>query len=1062
MKNAVRLLLSLPLLRRLICPQSSIASSSSTRSLGRIITAFASCSVVAASMLGFSVPAMAQDEDEIIEEVIVTGSRINRPNVTSSSPITVLDAQAFDVLGAVDTIDLVNQLPQAFVSQDTSFANGANGTSTIDLRGLGSLRTLVLANGKRLPYGSPTSAGFAADINLIPAQLVERVEIVTGGASAVYGSDAIAGVANFILKKDFEGFEIDGLFGLNHSNNDSRFSRDALLAIGEDPVQGGVTDNDTYDITALFGSNLEGDRGNVTGYFRYLKSEGILQGDRDFSRCSLLGGDTPRCLGSNQGPFPTTFVVSPAVNGGTPVGLIGADGLPLLDNNGNPITSGAFSLNQDGSLSSGFNNPFNFNPNNPLRREVDRINVGFNGFYKINEKVETYAEFGYTRSNSPQVIAPSAAFGSSINAVNCDNPVLSPEQRALICGNPSINGPFPRDLDGDGFAQAEVRRRFVEGGPRTDDRTLQTYRFVLGLRGEINESWEWDIFGQLANTDLNRLQTNQVTRVNLTRALDIVTDPLSGQPVCRSTTDGTDPNCLPFLTAYDPNATVDPNLAAYVDTPTLTQGTIEQRVLGGTLNGDLTENGIALPWAEDGLAIVLGAEYRRDSLRTQADGTNQGGGLVGAGGSVLPTNGETEVSEFFTEVQLPIIQDAYLARELTLSAAYRYSDYSSEDILNGVSGGDFTTGTYAFGASWSPVDDVRFRLQIQRAIRAPHIGELFLPQNTNLASLSDPCAGFANTPGAPTATLAECQRTGVTAAQFGAIPPDSGQLNVLIGGDPNIRPEESDTFTFGVVIQPSVVPDLTISVDYYDIDLTDRVDTIPASFTLQSCLDSGDPQFCNLVNRGPDGSLTFFPREQANIVATSLNIAEASTSGIDISVNYSFIPADGWGELDLKYASTYQLDNTQTPLPGSATFDCVGFYDQGCEEPYFEYRHILTATWTSPWDVTLAANWRFFDSLTRIDNIDTNTGAITTFDAAGNGDQIGAELGTRSYFDLTAFYSPLDSLTIRLGVRNLFDRDPPTLPQFGPSATVNVEGNTIAGTYESGGRFIFLGANVSF
>jgi hypothetical protein len=258
-----------------------------------------------------------------------------------------------------------------------------------------------------------------------------------------------------------------------------------LTAVGEDPIQGNQSDNDTYDISAVFGTNLDDDRGNVTAYLRAFNNDGILQGDRDFARCALLGSDSPRCLGSNQGPFPTTFVVSPATPvGGDAVALIGADGQPLLDDEGDPITSGAFSLNSDGSLSQGFNNPFNFNPFNPLRREVERVNAEFNGYYAITDQVEVYGEFGFTRSNSPQVIAPSAAFGSSINAVNCDNPVLSAEQRAVICGNADINGPFPRDLDGDGFAQAEVRRRFVEGGraPTIDHCRLTAWSWVCVVK----------------------------------------------------------------------------------------------------------------------------------------------------------------------------------------------------------------------------------------------------------------------------------------------------------------------------------------------------------------------------------------------------------------------------------------------------------------------------------------------------------------------------------------------------------------------------------------------------
>ena len=1014
--------------------------------------------------------ASAQDADanEILEEVTVTGSRISRPNITSSSPVTVLEAEAFDVLGAVDTIDLVNQLPQAFVAQDSSFANGANGTSTLNLRGLGAIRTLVLANGKRLPYGSPTQGGIPSDINLIPAQLVERVEIVTGGASAVYGSDAIGGVANFILKKDFEGIELDALYGFNQSNNSSDFARQALEDLGDDTVQGSVTDNKTIDISGVIGANLNDGRGNMTAYFRYLDANGTQQGDRDFARCALGEfGTDPFCLGSNQGPFPTTFVISPAIpTGGLPtdaVGLIDANGNPILNADGTPTTGGAFSLNGDGSLASGFNNAFNFNPFNPVRRAIQRINAGFSGHYNITDEIEAYADFGYTRSNSPQIIAPSAAFGSSISQVNCDNPVLSTEQLNLICGTlDPVTGLFSRDLDGDGFAQSEVRRRFVEGGPRTDDRTLANYRLVYGVRGELGDAWNWDAFGQLGRTDLTRLQFNQVTRENLTRALDIVADPTTGAPVCRSVVDGTDPSCIPFLTAYDPNASVDPGLAAYVDTPTLTQGTIKQTVFGGTLSGDLTDMGFATPWADDGVAVLFGFEFRRDSLRTQADGTNQGGGLVGAGGAVLPTNGQTEVYEYFTEVQIPLVQNAEFAKELTLTGAYRRSEYSSEDILNDVEGGDFSADTYALGLSWAPIDDIRFRVQYQRALRAPNIGELFLPQNTNLTSLSDPCAGFAGTADAPSASLAACQNTGVTAAQFGAIPPDSGQLNVLIGGDPGLQPETSDTFTVGVVVQPQAVPGLTVSVDYYNIEIADVISTIPASFSLQRCLDTADQQFCDLINRGPDGSLTFFPREQANIITTNTNIAELKTSGLDWQVAYGFNAGEKWGDVNLSYVATYQFENSSTPLPGAGNFDCVGHFDQGCGNPTFDYRHIVTANWQTPWNVSVSANWRYFAAVDRISSIDTDTGALTTFADEGNGELVSATLESQNYFDLTVFWDVTENIQLRSGVRNLLDNDPPVLPAFGPSPTANVEANTVAGVYEAGGRFIFFGAKLNF
>lgn len=1019
--------------------------------------------------------AEAVDAEAVQETITVTGSRIANSNISSSSPVTTVGSEQFDLRGTVDTIDLVNTLPQAQVgvnSQNSSFANGANGTSTLDLRGLGATRTLVLANGKRLPPGSPLSGGYASDVNLIPAPLVERVEIVTGGASAVYGSDAVAGVANFILRSDFEGVEADFQYGFNQFDNDNGSLQAALAAIGEDTVDGNDTGNDTYDLSLVMGANLDDGRGNATVYFRYLENEGIDQGARDFARCALgeFGGD-PFCLGSNQGPFPTTFVLSPAIPaGGLPadaVPLYNADGTIQTDGTGAPITGGAFSLNSDNTISSGFNNAFNFNPQNPIRRETERFNAGFLGHYEITPDVEAYAEFGFSKSTSPQVIAPSAAFGSSINQVNCDNPLFSAEQLAAFCGviDPAT-GFFTRDIAtdagavaGDGLVQVEVRRRFVEGGGRTDNRTLTNFRFVGGLRGTVLDHIDWDVFGQVAETELDRIQTNQVTAINLGRALDIVDDG-NGNPVCRSVVNGTDPACIPFVSAYVVGAAVDPGLAAYVDTPTLTTGSIEQFVYGATAQTDLTNYGISTPWAEDGPNVLVGVEYRRDGISAQADGTNQGGGLVGSGGAVLPTNGETDLLEYFAEVQLPLIQGMEFAEELGVSAAIRNSSYESVDILNAVEGGDFSVDTYSVGATWSPNDQIRFRAQYQRAIRAPNVFELFNPQNTNLSSLTDPCSGFAGTAEAPTATAAQCANTGVTAAQFGAIPPDSGQLNVITGGNPNLQPEEADTITLGFVYQPAQIPDLLVSLDYYEIELADQVGSIPASFTLTSCLETGDPTFCSLINRGTDGSLTQVPRNQAAITATSINTGGQNLSGFDFQVAYAH-DFDQYGSVRVNYNANYQLENEQIAIEGAAPFDCVGYYGDSCANPYFEYSHNVSLAYQSPWPVRGSVLWRYLSSVERIDSIDTATGAITTFADSGI-NTVSSKLDGEHYFDVAAFWDVNDIVELRAGINNVLDNDPPVVPTFGPSPTANVEANTVAGVYEAAGRFIFVGAKLSF
>lgn len=1062
------------------------------------------CSTVLASALAATSPALAQDQESDDSDVIVvTGSRLNQANIESTSPVVTVDSELFDIRGTVDTVDLINTLPSAFAAQTTAFANGASGTSNVDLRGLGAVRTLVLVDGKRLSPGGPL-AGFSADLNLIPSQLVERVEIVTGGASAVYGSDAIAGVANFILKKDFEGIEIDGLFGFNQSSNGSELFRDALLAVNEDPVQGSVTDNDTYDISAVFGSSLDNGRGNVTGYFRYLRNDGIQQGDRDFARCATfpIGATGLTCLGSNQGPFPTTFVVSAereldaAGNALPPIPLFDAAGNPIVTNgvqqtfirnvpisgpfagssqlmsNGvlafdaagnpvaNPVTSVNASLGADDTISAGFNNPFNFNPFNPIRRSVERLNAGFSGYYDVTDNITGYIDVGFTQSTSPQVIAPSAAFGSTINRLNCDNPLLSADLLATTCGTlDPATGFFSRDTDGDGFVQTQIRRRFVEGGPRTDTRTRTNFRVVGGFKGTFAEQWDWDVFGQHAITQLQRLQTNQVTLSALQQSLDIVTDPATGQPACRSAIgpNPANPNCVPFTSAFQNGAPSAASLPAFVDTPTITVGSSEQTVFGGTVSTDLGNYGFKSPFAAEGVSFLLGGEYRRDALIEQADGIAAAGNLVGSGGATTPSNASTEVYEVFFETAIPLVSDQPFVEQLNLTGAFRYSDYSSTNNLNSSVGGEFSPTTFAVGASWVPVDDLRIRAQFQRAIRAPNVNELFTPQNSGLASLADPCSGAT-----PKATQAACANTGLSAALFGNVPDDSGQLNLLTGGNPILTPERANTLTIGAVYQPRQVEGLTLSVDYFDIEINDAISTIPATTTLSTCLSSGDPQFCSLIQRGPDGSLTFFPREQAFITAINQNIARFGTKGFDLQAAYSY-DIGSFGSLSASYNATYLLELTQQSLPTTPVFDCTGFFAEDCGNPNFEYRHNLTTAWDTPWGVRANVLWRYFSSVDQVEsvaNASGESGAITTTAQAGD-NNLADTLNSESYFDVALFWDATEKLTLRAGVNNIFDNDPPVVTTFGING-VNNEANTIAGVYTAEGRFIFFGANIRF
>ena len=394
---------------------------------------------------------------------------------------------------------------------------------------------------------------------------------------------------------------------------------------------------------------------------------------------------------------------------------------------------------------------------------------------------------------------------------------------------------------------------------------------------------------------------------------------------------------------------------------------------------------------------------------------------------------------------------------LNLTGAYRYSDYSSENNLTGIDGGDFGVSTFAVGATWEPTDELRVRGQFQRAIRAPNVLELFNPQNSGLTNLTDPCSGSM-----PTATAAQCANTGLSAAQFGLLPPDSGQLNTLTGGNPDLTPEESDTFTIGAIWQPNQIEGFTLSADYFNITVENAISTIPTVTTLTQCLETGAEEFCSLIQRGPDGTLTFVPRDQAFITATAQNIAEFATTGIDFQILYNH-DLNSFGDLAFNYNSTYLLSLSQTTLPGTPSFDCVGFFAADCGNPNFAYRHNFSATWNTPWKFRGTALWRFFSGVNQVGNVDNGfdgTGNVTSLVQSG-GNAIDERIDSTGYLDLAGFYDFNDELTLRMGVNNVLDSNPPIVTTFGTTG-VNVEANTVAGVFDAGGRFLFAGATFKF
>jgi len=988
----------------------------------KALALFVGSSMVLAGVMSSQVFAQEQEELQEIEEAVVTGSRITDSNITSSSPIVSIETEAFVARGTVDAVDLLNTLPSAVAAQTSEVSNGANGISTLNLRGLGTSRTLVLLDGKRLGPGRSDTP--VADLNQIPTQLIKRAEIVTGGASAVYGSDAIGGVANFILDRDFEGFEISTVYGFNQDGNSNGFAQDVLTQTATDGIipTGSVTDGETVDVSILFGFNSEDGRGNVTGYFRYLDQNEILQGTRDVSRCALgdfgpeIGADI-FCFGSNFGPFPTTFSNSPILDAsGVPLNpQPGVQGTVSLDENGNVPRDAA------GNVVTGATNPFNFNPLNFFQRPTERIQAGFFANYELNDNVEFYADVGFTRNQSDAQIAPTATFGN-VSEINCDNPFLSAELLQIICTD--------RGLGGSDLAPIQLNRRNVEGGGRSSNLEITNFRIVTGARGEINSNWNYDVFAQFSDTSSTDTDTEDFEIDLLNEALLAVTG-ADGSIVCSSGRTG----CIPLnLFGTTP---VDPLAIAAISTPTVLTGSAEQTVFGASVQGEL--EGVSSPLASSNVQLIIGVESRTDTLVTQPDSILLLGGSTGLGGPTTPAAGEAQVDEFFFEAAIPLIEGRSLAEEVSLSLAYRFSDYSYQNNLPGGGQSDgVDADTFAIGLAWAPISQLRFRAQFQEAVRAPNVFDLFDPSAVQLFNANDPCSGAS-----PTATLDACVASGLPATLFGLVPPDAGQLNELTGGNTSLQPETSNTFTFGFVAQPT--DNLTVSVDYFDIEVEDFINSLPSQSVINGCLFDGDTDLCSLFNRDNLGTIQINGFIEANLQ----NIAVRETSGIDLSIGYGF-GVGRYGDVSINYTSTFIFDFEQQSFVGAAPDDCLGFFTGPCDDivgqPTFEYSHVATALWRTNRDVDVTLSWRYLDSVQRF-GTDTPGG-----ETGGIGDTFGSE----SFFDLSAVWRLNDSVTLNVGVNNVLDTDPPVTNFF---ETAN--GNTFPGVYDSAGRYIFFGAKYS-
>ena len=971
--------------------------------------------------------ALAQDD---VEEVVVTGTRIADPNVTSSSQITSIDGEELLVRGITRVEDYLNDLPQISPGQSITNSNGASGTATANLRNLGCSRTLVLMNGRRMVSGT-TGGGNCADLNTVPTLLLDKVEVLTGGASSVYGSDAVAGVVNFILDDEFVGMKSSFYHGFYQHKNDNSSLRDLVASYDYALAPKDVTTGDTEKVSVAFGGEIDGGKGHITAFMEHTDTKPILQGEYDISACALRSGFSG-CGGSSTIP-PGRWADFGGYSAG---GFVNVD--PTITGVDFKVLGNEF-VPRAGQA-------YNYNPTNFFQRPDDRFNSGFFGKYEVSDNAEVYVDMTYMKSESNAQIAYSGTFGN-ITALPCYNAFLSEQQYNAACGDwTGMGGDHAPDfasgaaalaylanLDlavGDGSilgykAPLYSLKRNVEGNPRQSIFAYKSFTQTVGVRGDINDNWSYDAYYQTSNVVYNNEYRNDLSVTAINRAVDVVS--VNGVPTCVSALNGTDSTCVPYNLFQGGlpgdqgiQGVIDggQELQSYIANSTYINGDGEQTTFTAYVTGD---TGYSIPGAPGNVSLVAGFESRELSSDFRPDLPSRTGDRSGSGGATLPLGGTYDVDEFFVELGIPVTDT------VSMDAGFRSADYST---------GNDTTAM-KLGAFWTVNDKVSVRGSFQTSQRHANLAELYQGIGQGLVDLDyDPCGIDPDTGAPPIATQAQCENTGLPANLYGTdLKSPADQYNIQTGGNPNVNPEESESITIGVVLNP--MDGLTLTVDYFDITVEDGIGTVSPKTALDKCIETGAAAFCNLINRNPvNGSLWL---TGGYISAQITNISEEQTSGIDVIFDYSV--DTNWGPLVVSGVTTLLDSYDIIELPGEAAIGCSGNWGGSCgKNPMPEVMGSYTVGLTTEFDTDVILGVRY---LGETDDLNAND---IDFDAY-------------TYLDATAIYSVNDNMSVTLGVSNLLDKEPGYTSDAG---TAPGNGNTFPGYFDAFGRHIHLSINYSY
>ena len=904
-------------------------------------------------------------------DVVVTGSRIRHRGAASATPTTVISSDLISKSGTRQIADLVNQMPALVISQSDQTSNANRdkdsmdashpGLNALDLRGLGTKRTLVLVDGRRHVPGAPGSS--AVDISTIPSSLIERVEIITGGASAQYGADAVAGVANFILKKNFQGYEANVQYGNSNYN-----------------------DMPSYGADILYGKNFAGNRGNFTLFASYDRSDGTVSGqDRPWTATGnpwwVKGSNGISTILDGQ----RLLAYSPRAQvllGGKPY-TFNDDGTmraPVLGPSG--ILANTYDLSDSGSIANLETDGGEYGGRYdgwllsvPSERFITHGTFG----YQLTPNIRYFLEGDFARTTSHGEYGVWYEGGS--NRLSSDNPFITDEMRAA-------NGGTVDDL--------AFVRQYPEFGRAKSYYKRNLYQIVTGFEGDLpslihDHDWHWSAYYSYGKTEEITHDSNETSNDRYMKALDAVMGP-NGKPVCRVTlTDPSDP-CVPL----NPFKPVTADVIKYLQFSTSpSTSSLQQHVLSGYATGGLFN----LPAGE--VQAVVGAEFRKElndiGAVPQYDPNNPA--FVADDGTIqTPLHGEYDVKEAFAELSVPILKDLPFAQKLSLDAAIRGSDYSTAG----------KTQAYKYGLQWSPIQDLRFRTTYGQAVRAPNISEVFTASSISGAWLSDPC-NYYNLPHRIDETQYTAQNCAATA------PANKNDywlwLDVIKKGNPDLKVETAKTLTLGLVFQPRFIKNLSVSVDYYDIDMRNVVSAMDPQTILNKCMDSPtlNNEYCGMIVRDPT------THNLVSVVQQNINLAERKNRGVDIEGDYAFdLSALGLrgnsGRVSINTVYTHLLENTYTADPDNpqVVTDTLGVFGFPEWKGVTRFNYERGPLWLS-WSLRTFSGMRQTTTITPDAYDPYKTKPI-------------------AYSDFFAAYKLKSNITLGVGINNVFNKAPPRYP----------------------------------